>query len=183
MERQADIRDLRVLIVGGRPANVQILRTAFGLIGLRHLFVFADSARAIEALRLQYFGAVFCDATADPFDGMAFPLAARRAPGVLNPMTPLFLIYTQARQRHVEEARDIGVTDVLTHPICASTIANKLSAAIQAPRPFIVAPGFFGPDRRIQRGVAYTGRERRKRFARKTRVTLGEARPGDVTLI
>jgi CheY-like chemotaxis protein len=183
MERQADIRDLRVLIVGGRPANVQILRTAFGLIGLRHLFVFADSARAIEALRLQYFGAIFCDAAADPFDGMSFPLAARRAPGILNPMTPLFLVYTQARQRHVEQARDIGVTDVLTHPICAGTIANKLWSALLAPRPFIVAPDFFGPDRRIQRGMPYTGPERRKRIARKTRVVLGEVRSGDATLV
>jgi CheY-like chemotaxis protein len=183
MEQQADIRDLRVLIVGGRPANVQILRTAFGLVGLRHIFVFADSTRAIEALRLQYFGAIFCDATADPFDGMAFPLAARRAPGVLNPMTPLFLVYTQARRRHVEQARDIGVTDVLTHPICAGTIANKLTSALLAPRPFIVAPDFFGPDRRSQRGVPYTGPERRKRVARKTRVVLGEVRPGDVTLV
>jgi CheY-like chemotaxis protein len=184
MSGQADIRDLSVLIVGGRPANVQVLRTALGLAGLRQAIIIADSKRAIETLRLQRFSAVFCDAGAEPVDGMAFPVAVRRARGMLNPMVPLFLVCTVARQRSVEQARDIGVTDVLTHPISATTIANKLSAAINAPRQFIVTSDFVGPDRRSDRPRFYHGRERRKREGRKVRTARGGARPGDdVTLV
>jgi two-component system chemotaxis response regulator CheY len=178
---ETDIKDLRVLLVGGRPASVQVLRTAFGLLGLRQVVAVQESARAIDALRGQTFHAIFCDAAAEKFGKLPFPQAARRAPGILNPMTPLFLIYSHARRRHVEQARDSGVTDVLTHPISAATIARKLILAIAAPRPFIAAPTFFGPDRRSQRTATWNGEDRRKRAARKTRVSLPEAR--DIALI
>ncbi|MEJ1967167.1 MAG: hypothetical protein WDN03_00810 [Rhizomicrobium sp.] len=184
MSEQTDLKGLRVLLVGGRPASIAVLRTAFGLLGLRQITVTPESARAVEALRAQHFAAVFCDAAAEPFDDMPFPLAARRAPGVLNPMTPLFLIHSHARRRHIEIARDSGVTDVLTHPVSAATIARKLRIAIAEPRPFIAAPTFFGPDRRAGRPETYKGPDRRTRIAKKTKITLPEAAPGtDVALV
>lgn len=186
MNVPAEVRALRVLVVGGKPASVQILRTAFGLIGLRDVNAVSDSARAIEALRMQHFSAIFADPQTEPFEGMPFHLAARRANGILNPMTPLFLIYQHARQRNVENARDEGVTDVLTHPVSAATIARKLGVVTTKPRSFIAAPTFFGPDRRAERrGGVWTGDERRKRIAKKTKVTLAEApvTQGDFTFI
>jgi two-component system, chemotaxis family, chemotaxis protein CheY len=174
MDGQTDFRQLRVLLVGGQPASIQVLRTAFGLLGLKQVVAVAESLRAIEALRTQRFSAIFCDAAAEPYKDMTFAVAARRAPGVANPMTPLFIVYSNVRQREVEQARDVGVTDVLTHPVSAATIARKLQAAIKAPRPFIAAPDFFGPDRRAPRHASYHGDERRTRVAKKTKVTLPE---------
>jgi len=181
MNGQADLRHLRVLLVGGKPASVQILRTAFGLLGLKRVSAVAESVRAIEALRTQSYDAIFCDAAAEPYKNMSFPIAARRSPGIVNPMTPLFVIYTNARQRQVEQARDVGVTDVLTHPVSAATIARKLEAAISAPRSFIAAPTFFGPDRRAKRHNVWSGEDRRKRLAKKTKATLAEI--GDIALV
>ncbi len=181
MNAKADLRQLRILLVGGKPASVQVLRTAFGLLGIKQMSVVAESPRAIEALRNQSFDAIFCDAAAEPFKNMTFPVAARRSPGIVNPMTPLFVIYTNARQRQVEQARDVGVTDVLTHPVSAATIARKLEAALKAPRPFIAAPTFFGPDRRAKRNAVWSGEDRRKRLAKKTKVTLAEA--SDLALV
>ncbi|HXC56828.1 MAG TPA: response regulator [Rhizomicrobium sp.] len=183
MNGQADIKHLHVLLVGGRPASVQVLRTAFGLLGLKQVVAVAESARAIEVLRSQAFSAIFCDAAAEQYKGVTFPIAARQAPGVIDPMTPLFVIYSHARQRQVEQARDVGVTDVLTHPVSAATIARKLEVAILAPRPFIAAPTFFGPDRRSSRDAVWTGEERRTRVARKTKVAKPEVPSGDIAFI
>lgn len=169
---ESDLKSLRVLVVGGRAANVQLLRTAFGLLGIRMITAIPEAGRAIEALRTSSYSAIFCDAGTERFERMPFHVAARRATGILNPMTPLFLIYSHARQRHVEQARDAGVTDVLTHPVSAATIARKLEVAIKAPRNFIAAPTFFGPDRRTERSNTWYGNDRRKRIARKTRVSL-----------
>ncbi len=180
---QSDLPNLHILLVGGRPTSLQVLRTAFGLLGIKHVRVISESARAIEALRAHTFNAIFCDASAEAYKGMAFPIAARRAKGIVNPMTPLFIIYSQARRRQVERARDLGVTDVLTHPLSAATIARKLEAAIISPRPFIAASSFFGPDRRGQRETPYNGKERRTRVAKKRRVSLPEAPTGDLTYI
>ncbi|MEI9995750.1 MAG: hypothetical protein WDM91_14235 [Rhizomicrobium sp.] len=184
MDGSAEIRNLRVLLVGGRPASIAVLRTAFGLLGVRQVGVVAESARAIEILRAQSFAAIFCDAAAEPYRGMSFPVAARRAEGILDPMAPLFMIYSHARQRQVEQARDVGVTDVLTHPVSAATIARKLASAITAPRPFIVAPGFFGPDRRAHRHTLWSGDERRVRAARKAKLARPDVTPvDDVALV
>ena len=96
----SDLRNLHVLLVGGRPASVQILRTAFGLLGMKQVTAVAESERAIETLRSQAFDAIFCDAGAEPFKNMSFPAAARRANGVLNPMTPLVLTFQRCLYAH-----------------------------------------------------------------------------------
>ena len=177
---KADLANLRVLLVGGRSGHVQVMRAAFGLLGMRQIYIVSDAARAIDTLRAQTFHAIFCDASIGKVGRLSFAAAVRQTPGILNPMTPLFLVCSLARRRHVEEARDAGVTDVLTHPVSAATIARKLEAALVSPRPFIAAPTFIGPDRRtVQQSHGWHGEERRKRIPKKTRVTI----PGDATYI
>ncbi|MBL6938738.1 MAG: hypothetical protein ISS15_09620 [Alphaproteobacteria bacterium] len=180
---ETDLKSLRVLIVGGKAANVQILRTAFGLLGIRLITAIQEPGRAVEALRTSVYGAIFCDAAAERFERMPFHVAARRAAGVLGPMTPLFIVYSHAHQRHVEQARDAGVTDVLTHPVSAATIARKLEVSIKRPRNFIAAATFFGPDRRTDRSNTWYGHDRRKRIAKKTRILVPDAASNDAVLL
>jgi two-component system, chemotaxis family, chemotaxis protein CheY len=164
MER-ADIKDLQVLIVGGKPHAVTILRTAFGIIGLTKVSAIAKSEHAIQHLR---------DEAAVAVDGVPFPLAARRAEGVPNPMLPIFLVCSSPVRRQIEGARDDGVTDVLVRPVSAATIIRKLRIAVLAPRPFILAGGFFGPDRRGGVRSPFFGRDRRTRRPRKLSVSPSE---------
>jgi CheY-like chemotaxis protein len=173
MER-ADIKDLQVLIVGGKPHAVTILRTAFGIIGLNQVSAIAKSERAIQHLRDEDVDAVFCDEAAGAVDGVPFPLAARRAEGVRNPMLPIFLVCSSPVRRQIEGARDDGVTDILVRPVSAATIIRKLRIAVLAPRPFILAGGFFGPDRRGGVRSPFFGRDRRTRRPRKLSVSPSE---------
>jgi len=177
---KTDLANLRVLLVGGRTGHVQVMRTAFGLLGMRRISAVTDVARALDTLRAQSFHAIFCDAAVGKVGKLSFAAAVRQTPGILNPMTPLFLVCSMARRRHVEEARDAGVTDVLTHPVSAATIARKLEAAIASPRPFIAAATFIGPDRRtVQQSHGWHGEERRKRVPKKVRI----APPADATYV
>ena len=193
MERLA-IRNLSVLIVGGKGTPAQLLRMALNLAGITNMTVVPESKRALEMLRQDYFDVVFCDEAADKIDRVAFPKAARKAEGVLNTMMPIFVMYSKARRREVERARDDGVTDVLTTPISAATILRKIDAAMLRPRPFIMAPDFFGPDRRTgTRGEAGPdGKDRRVRSPRKAKVSAttgkiksveAEKKTGDEVLI
>ncbi|HEY0282688.1 MAG TPA: hypothetical protein VGC27_08700, partial [Rhizomicrobium sp.] len=102
---RADTKNLRVLIVGGKPHAVAILRTAFGILGLNRVSVIARSERAIQLMRDEDVDAVFCDEAAGAVDGLPFPLAARRAEGVLNPMLPIFLVCGSPVRRQIESAR------------------------------------------------------------------------------
>ena len=173
MER-ADIKRLRVLVVGGKPHAVTVLRTAFGIIGLNRVTAIAGSERAIQHLRDESIDAVFCDEAASAVDGVPFPLAARRAENVPNPMLPIFLVCSSPVRRQIEIARDDGVTDVLVRPVNAATIIRKLRVAALAPRPFILAGGFFGPDRRGGARSPFAGRDRRTRTPRKMNVSPHE---------
>jgi CheY-like chemotaxis protein len=165
MREQTDLKALRVLVVGGRLSGVQILRAVLGLAGIGGVVAEQQARPALELLRQERFAALFCDDYCQSVAGMAFPLAARRTPGVLNPTIPIFMLCSAARRRQIEQARDTGVTDVLTPPLRTATVVRKLCTALASPRPFIAAADFFGPDRRARRGDAFSGDERRARAA------------------
>jgi len=171
---RADLKNLHVLIVGGKPHAVTTLRTVFGIIGLNKVSAVAESTRAIEILCDEAVDAVFCDEGADYLDYLPFPMAARRASGVLNPMLPIFLVCGSPIRPQVERARDDGITDVLTRPISAATVIRKLNVATVCPRPFILAGSFFGPDRRGAGRNLFRGDERRKRTPKKLKIAPHE---------
>jgi DNA-binding response OmpR family regulator len=166
----ADFSAHRILIVGVKTPTTALLRSILGIVGVTRLLQIQDTARALELLAMEGFTAVFCSHDVAPFGDMTFPVAARRRHGMLNPTIPIFMIKDRARRRDVETARDAGVTDVLTIPISPRTIMTKLKAAMVSPRPFIVAPEFFGPDRRARNRAPWSGADRRKRLAKKTRI-------------
>jgi DNA-binding response OmpR family regulator len=109
-------------------------------------------------------------------EGMPFALAARRSKSIRNPLMPILAVFTRARQSDVESARDLGVNDVICRPMAPKTVMDKLQSALMAPRPFIAAPDFFGPDRRAaaRAAMGFRGRERRSRTPRKARIGRAE---------
>ncbi|HIF26431.1 MAG TPA: response regulator [Micavibrio sp.] len=62
----------------------------------------------------------------------------------------------------VEGARDAGVNEILMKPVSAEKLAQRLLYIIDRPRPFVKAPGFFGPDRR-RKVEEFKGEEKRIR--------------------
>lgn len=169
MPGPGDFSSLRMLVVGGRPHTVQLLRQILDMLGVRRVLAAGEMPEAIEMLRTQRFAAVFCDEHVGDKASDAFVLAARRTPGLINPMVPIFLVSGGPKRRDVESARDLGFTDVLARPLSAATVMRKVRTALGHPRPFIAAEDFFGPDRRSPARV-WTGRDRRKRQPRRLRV-------------
>ncbi|HEX2591171.1 MAG TPA: hypothetical protein VHL34_06730 [Rhizomicrobium sp.] len=167
---EPEYRSLHVLIVGGKAHHVRVLRTVLSLIGINEIVAEQEPSWAMRRLKTQFFDAVFCDETVDPIGDVPFVIAARREPDVLEHMVPIFLTCSAARLKQVNAARDSGVTDVLARPLSAQTIMRKLSLALLKPRSFIVAPDFFGPDRRSKGRPTYTGEDRRSRKTRKVKV-------------
>lgn len=169
MER-TEISRHHILIVGAKGHSLMLLRSVLGIAGIDKIRHVTEARHAITTLEQEQFSAVFCDWDVENVDGMGFAIAARRTRNVLNPMIPIFALQERARRRDVISARDEGVTDVITLPVSARTLMRKLKAATTAPRAFIVATDFFGPDRRTRTNAGFEGEERRVRVARKTRV-------------
>ena len=68
--------------------------------------------------------------------------------------------YTTEKVTHI--TRDLGANEILVKPISGKLLAQRICSVIDNPRPFINAPGFFGPDRRRQ-DLEYIGADRRKK--------------------
>ena len=165
-----DFSRQRVLVVGAKTHPIQLLRAVLANCGIAKIVHIEDGDAALELLTMEPFQAVFCDYRVATSAGVPFLVAARRNKSVRNPMIAIFLLKERASRPDVERARDTGATDVLTVPMSARSLIAKLQAAVSAPRPFIVAPDFFGPDRRSKARPAYYGADRRKLMPRKAKV-------------
>lgn len=73
---------------------------------------------------------------------------------------PFIMMSGYAESRQVEQARDWGVNEFLSKPFSVNTIAGRILAVIDRPRPFLQTDDFFGPDRRRKKQT-YFGEERR----------------------
>jgi len=166
------LSEVRVLLVAHKVSGTQILRTVFALAGVTKLTLTYEPRHALELLCTESYDAVFVEGALE-YDGMPFAIAARRVPALLNPMIAIFAVFPEARKRDVELARDLGVHDVICRPVSPKTIGIKLRGVLAQPRPFIAAPGFFGPDRRAKsRATGTPAQERRTRAAKKTKVSV-----------
>jgi len=160
----------RVMVLGPKSHAVLLLRSILNTVGVGRVVHVEHSSRALELLGMEQFSAVFFDPAMDPIADQPFVVAARRSEAVINPMIPIFALQESARRRDVEEARDTGVTDVLTTPISPKTVMTKLRVATVSPRPFIASNEFFGPDRRARLRPTYYGSDRRMRAPKKAKV-------------
>ena len=160
----------RILVVGAKGQAGPMMRTVLTAAGLNKVVLIDEPRRALEILCAEPFDAVFVEAAAR-LDDVSFALAVRRSSLALNPMIPIFAVYSGARRRDVEKERDDGITDVICRPVSPKTIADKLRLALAAPRPFIAAAGFFGPDRRAKERP-WRGEDRRTISPKKIKVSL-----------
>lgn len=167
---QLDLAAARILVVGAKGASGSMLRTVLTAAGITRIALIDEPRRALDMLCSEPFEAVFVEGTIQ-LDDTSFAMAARRNTMLLNPMIPIFAVYGGPRRRDVEMARDEGITDVICRPMSPKTVADKLRAALIAPRPFIAAPEFFGPDRR-GRERPWRGDDRRVRTPKKTKVNF-----------
>jgi PleD family two-component response regulator len=180
MER-ADFAALRILLVSEKNHAAQTLRAVLTLAGITRITGVEDPLRAAELLTMDPYEAVFCAENCAPVKGLSFPMAVRRLPHILDPLMPVFVFQERARRRAVEAARDTGATGFLTCPVSPRTVMTKLRTALTAPRPFIKAPDYFGPDRRARQRPAWSGEERRVRLPRKIKVR--KPAPDDTVLL
>jgi len=168
----AEVRDLRILLVGGKGHPVQVLRQLLGIAGVRDFRHAEEREAAIDLLCAEPFDAVFCDDSIDGDGGRAFVHAARRTQGLIAPMMPIFLVAARPRRRDIEAARDRGFTDVIGRPVSASTVVRKLREAVAHPRSFIAAADFFGPDRRSPARARAIPHDRRRHQPQRIAVAI-----------
>lgn len=97
-----------------------------------------------------------------PVDGLMLLRWVRRHKESPNRFIPFIMVTGYADMDKVNEARDMGVSEILAKPFSVTSLAQRLLQVIDRPRQFVHTPDYFGPDRRRQATGSPTGEERRQ---------------------
>jgi CheY-like chemotaxis protein len=157
---QPRIDGISVLVVDDHKFMQQVMRLMLNSLGLRKVTSAACVDEAMFHLCTEWFDVVIVDYRLDGTTGAEFTRLARAAHGGTK-FIPIIACTADTAPETIARLRDAGVDEILAKPVSAQAIWTKLMAITNARRPFVAAPGFFGPDRRRRRKDVPTDRERR----------------------
>ena len=83
-----------------------------------------------------------------PMNGLDLCRSIRKGETPTRPFVPIIVVSGHTDIQHINMARDAGANEFLAKPISARHLYSRICALITAPRPFVRAQRFFGPDRR-----------------------------------
>ena len=149
---------LSFMVVDDNRFVRRLLEGMLKAIGVKTIVSIADCANAIRLLKLSKVDPIkaglgtvdmiLCDYLMPSVDGSLFLRWIRTGNQVPDRFVPFIMVSGAADREIVEQARDAGMTEFIAKPFSAKSVANRLLQVINRPRPFVLAPGYFGPDRR-----------------------------------
>lgn len=160
-----------VLIAEDSPYMRRLLSSVLRAIGVGTILQATDGGEAIEMMKLlstnpekvgvSSVDIVMSNWLMDPVDGLMLLKWLRRDKESPDRFMPFVMITGFVDRDRLEQARDNGVTEFLAKPYSVKSLVSRLLAVIDRPREFVLAPGYFGPNRR-RRALDYAGNERRE---------------------
>ena len=139
-----------------------LVKSMLSRFGIRHVIEASDAIKALEVLKTSTVDFVIVDQQMEPLDGNEFVRLVRTADDSPNPFIPMIMLTAHSGRKSVIRARDAGITEFLSKPVCVRDLYLRIIETLNHPREFIRSPSYFGPDRRRSNGSNYKGPDRRK---------------------
>ncbi len=152
---------LTFLVVDDCDHMRQLVCSILHALGGRSMRVATDGESAMKMLTAGPVDMVVTDWRMEPVDGLMLTRWIRMHRESPDPFLPLLMITAYSEQARVVEARDAGVTEFITKPFSAKTLATRIVRMVESPRPFVRTGSFFGPDRR-RKQMPFPGQDRRQ---------------------
>jgi CheY-like chemotaxis protein len=153
---------LRALLVEDNEHMRALLRTLLRSSGIRQIVEHTDGSAALADLHITKPDIIFIDLLMTPMDGITFTQQLRQSKNEHERVLPVIVVSGHTERRRVEAARDAGATEILTKPITAAALFDRIEKVIFRPRPFVRSPAYFGPCRRRRHNDGYMGPWRRQ---------------------
>ncbi|MBC7103865.1 MAG: response regulator [Parvibaculum sp.] len=155
---------MSILVVDDSAYMRHLLMTLLQALGVKEVHLAIDGDEALALLHTSEPDLIITDAAMMPMDGFSFAHRLRSIRGRALSMIPIIMVSGHTDISSVERARDIGITEFLSKPICARSLYERLIQVIDRPRQFVEAPTYRGPDRR-RRDRPFEGQDRRNTVA------------------
>lgn len=156
-----DFDSLSVLVIDDSPYMRKLLAMVLRAMTVGRVTCLDQPQRALELIGRDQPHLVITDILMSPLDGVSLTEAVRATWPAPIAFTPVFVLSGFTDREHMIRARDAGAHEVLTKPISARALYERICALIEHPRDFVRHDGYFGPDRRTGRR-AHDGPERRR---------------------
>ena len=135
-----------------------LLKTLLHTIGVGTVIAVGDSSDAIETLKkvgqdpvkggINSIDLVMANWQMSPVDGLLLLKWVRRHKESPDKFMPFVMVTGFADMSHVNEARDLGISEILGKPYSVQSLMQRLGQVIERPRQYVLTPTYFGPDRR-----------------------------------
>jgi CheY-like chemotaxis protein len=151
---------LSVLVVEDNGFARNMIAEILRALKLGRVVTAADGTEAIAMLRqaakhkaaqVLGFDVILSDYLMSPINGTMLLRWVRQHEESPDRFIPFVMISGVAGGDVVREARDLGTTEFLAKPFSVKAVADHIQVLIDAPRPFVFANAFFGPERRRQK--------------------------------
>jgi two-component system chemotaxis response regulator CheY len=165
-----DLERFSILVVEDSLFIRSIVQRALRALGVGMVNSASNGAEAIDLMRrmtkdareagLLAIDIMITDWVMPQVDGLMLTRWVRRHKESPDRFMPILMLTANTDRDNVAQARDAGVTELMTKPFSTKTLTEKIQAIIENPRQFVQAPGYFGPERR-RRPLQHQGAERR----------------------
>lgn len=156
-----DLGKLWFLVVDENPHMLRLLESMLRGLGVTRISAMRDAEAALVPENIGGVDIVLSDWMLAPISSEEFVRRIRaRKPDQIS-FVPIIQMSGSTRISDVERLRDAGVTEFIGLPVSPKLLYERIVYAIEHPRPFIDAPGYFGPDRRRKTRKTYSGKDRR----------------------
>ncbi len=153
------------MVVDDSPFSLTLTTCVLSGFGVRPTFTIGSSAEARRILQEQPVDLLLIDTDMPEIDGFELVRWLRRSGPNPNAFTPVIMTASHIRRSRVAEARDCGANFVVTKPLSAAMLLERILWVARDDRPFLEVGDYLGPDRRF-RNEPYEGEERRGHMIR-----------------
>ena len=152
---------LTYLVVDDDDIMRTLLKNFLQIYGVSNVLEAGGAGHALKLLQTHKIDVLITDLMMPDMNGGDLVWCLRRSDNEHLRQLPVVMISAYDSKAHVEMSRDAGVDEFVAKPCSMSDLYLHVCRAVVAPRPFVVASGYIGPDRRRTDTGAPSGRERR----------------------
>ena len=139
-----DLASLTFLLVEDSAYMRTIIRTMLQGFGARRIVEAEDGAAGLEAMDRANPDILILDWVMPILDG-ADMVRMIRTPNNPFAYIPIIMVTAHTERSRIVEARRLGVHELLSKPISAKALYQRVSSVILQPRDFIKTGSYFGP--------------------------------------
>jgi two-component system, chemotaxis family, chemotaxis protein CheY len=160
MPEKIDFSKIRFLICDPNSLSLTMLGDILSMLGANYVRRVNDFEKAMGVLKEGNIDIVITEYDLPTEGGNKLCDYIRNDPASRDRLMPIIMLTARSEEQYVVEARDHGVNEFVAKPYTVDSLYKRLSSVIAYPRPFISAPGYFGPDRR-RKQMPFNGKGRR----------------------